>query len=275
MTRETSIMEGAPPDVIDTHAHIQLAEYDADRAAVLQRAQRQGVQYVICPGIDLETSKAALELARSFPCVRAAVGVHPHEARRWNEDVETALSHLAEASGVVAIGETGMDLARHPEDRDLQARAFRFQARLARSLDLPLIVHNREADTDIMEILGQEGNTAVVLHCFTSTATMARQAVERGWYLGFGGVITYRSGASLVESLPDLPADRLLVETDCPYLSPAPNRRRRNEPSGVLAPLRVLAGALSLPFDAVAALTTANAQRLFPRLVHAPIDTGR
>lgn len=254
------------PVVADTHAHVALQTFDADRDSVLARARAAGVQLIVCPGIDIATSRAAVALAESVRGVGAAVGVHPLDVASWTDSCEEALHLMARQPSVVAIGETGLDFGRGRETEGAQRRAFSAQAQLARALNLPLMVHNRQADDAIVAVLDSCAPRNVVLHCFTGGAQLARHAVEHGWYLGFGGILTYRSGACVAALLPTIPPERIVLETDSPYLAPHPDRGRRNEPANVVAPLGVVARSLGVSLGAAASMTTANACRLFPRL---------
>ncbi len=255
-------------ELIDTHAHLTLPAFDADRAIVLERAHASGVGRIVCVGLDAESSAAAVALANSVPGMGASVGMHPHESGRWSPGMAAQLRALAQDHAVVAIGETGIDYARGRHDAQAQHAAFEQQVALAQALGLPVIVHNRDANDDVFEILRNARAEAVVLHCFTGDNAFARRAIDSGWHLGFGGVITYKSGAAVAERLAKLPRDRVVLETDSPYLAPGKRRGNRNEPAYIIASLHELAAAMAMTEEQAAATTTANALVLFPKLAH-------
>ena len=258
--------------LVDTHAHLEDARFDADREVVLERAALAGVRAVVTCGSDLASSRRAVELASRYAegapgraRVVAAVGIHPHEASAV-EDLPAALATLRELArrpGVVAIGEIGLDyhydLAPKPKQRELFLR----QLELARELGLPVVVHTRGAVDDVLEGMEQVGATRGVLHAFAGTLDQARQAVALGLYLGAGGMITFRNAEELRRTLQGVPPEHLLLETDAPYLAPVPYRGRRNEPAYVVEVARRLAELVGLSVEELARLTAANARRLF------------
>lgn len=258
--------------LVDTHAHLEDARFDPDREAVLERAALAGVRTVLTCGSDLASSRQAVELARQFgPAaagrarVVAAVGIHPHEAAQV-EDVPQALAALREMArqpGVVAIGEIGLDYHYDFAPRPRQRELFLRQLELAGQLGLPVVVHTREAVDDVLELMQAAGICRGVLHAFAGTPQQARWAIELGLYLGAGGMLTFRNAQSLRSTLQQVPLERLLLETDAPYLAPVPYRGRRNEPAYVAEVARQLAELLGLPVEELARLTTANARRLF------------
>lgn len=255
-------------ELVDTHAHITLAAFDADREAVLVRAREAGVRYVVCPAVDVACSIAAVAIAERRPGLGVAVGVHPSDLPSGglsSRDV-AELEDLSRSPCVVAIGETGLDLARGRDGEAQQREAFRAHVRLAQRRNLPVVVHNRDAADAIVDVLEEERAEAVILHCFTGEQLLAEKAARHGWYLGIGGIVTFRSGREVASLLPSLPADRIVVETDSPYLAPAPYRGRRNEPANVVRPLEVLAQARGMTIGEAAAVTTVNAYRAFPLL---------
>lgn len=253
---------------IDTHAHLTAEAFDADRPAVLERARLAGVGQVICIGDDAASSRAGVELAEASSGVYAAVGIHPHSADEADDEALAVIERLAGEGKVAAIGETGLDYHYDHAPRAAQQAAFRRHIRLARRVGLPLVVHNRKADKDVLRLLEEEGAAEVggVLHCFWSGAETALRALELGFFLGVGGPVTFKSADELRAVLRALPADRLLVETDAPYLAPVPYRGRRNEPAYAAEAGRALAELLGMPEEELAAQTTANARRLFSRL---------
>jgi TatD DNase family protein len=252
--------------LVDTHCHLNHPDLTGDMPEVLRRAEEAGVCRVVCVGYDLETSVLAVKIARQIRMVSAAVGVHPHDAGTFTKDVAEQIKHLAEdKEHVVAIGETGLDYYRDLSPRDAQQRAFRAHIELAHELDLPLVIHGREAQADVITILQECGlpNRGVVMHCMPSDADFARKALELGCYLGIAGPVTFQNAANLREIVSGLPLDRLLVETDSPYLTPHPHRGGRNEPAYVRLVAEKVAEVQGIPFAEAAAATTANACKLF------------
>lgn len=257
--------------LIDSHCHLDFPQFDGDREAVVQRAREAGVQTIINPGADLESSRRAVALAERYPEVYAAVGVHPHDAKTVTDEVLAELRALARHPKVVAIGEIGLDFYRDLSPRDIQRWAFRQQLALAAELGLPVIVHSREAHDDVMAILtekrgAQTANPWGVLHAFSGDRTMAERARELGFYLGIAGPVTFRNAHRLQGLVRELPLEALLLETDAPYLTPHPYRGKRNEPARVALVAEAVAELRGVTATAVAQQTAANAQRLFGRI---------
>lgn len=248
--------------LIDTHAHLNMEDYDGDLEEVLQRALNAHIGAIINIGYDLESSIEAVELAREHDFLWAAVGFHPHDADRFTDDGLDALRELVADKRVVAIGETGLDFYRHLSPRDAQREAFRKHIRLAKEVELPLVVHLRNAQDEGLGILKQELADKGVMHCFSGNLEQAREAIGLGFCLGFDGPITYDS-PKLISVLKEIPRERILLETDCPYLTPKPHRGRRNEPSYLTFICQKAASELSISYEDLAALTTANAKNLF------------
>ena len=279
------------PTLVDSHCHLDMEQFDADRAAVLERAQAQGVRLIVNPGIDLAHCQQAIALADLHPQVYAAVGIHPKSSADFNEQTLTQLSALADHLKVVAIGEIGLDYhfrpsRSHPRalgegERELvsrqeQAQAFRAQLDLAADLGLPVIIHNREASAEITQILDEWASSARtrnsplarrtfwgVLHAFSGDAALAQAAYGWNFALGLGGVLTFRNARALHSLAPQLCLDRLLLETDAPYLTPHPLRGKRNEPAHVALVAERLAELLAVTVAEVAARTTAVACSIF------------
>jgi len=254
------------PPIIDTHAHLDNSHFDSDRAEVISHALEHGITHLLTVGCDLESSRQSLRIAGDYPTIYAAVGIHPHDAGQADGDGIAELRRLAGSSPkVVAIGEIGLDFFRNRAPRELQIKAFHRQIALARELGLPIIVHDRDAHDDVLRILQEENVQEIggVLHCFTGDLAMARACLDLGLYLSFPGPVTYPKNEGIREVVRAIPVDRMLLETDCPYLSPQPLRGRRNEPAYIHHTARRIAEIKGLTFDDVARITTLNAYNLF------------
>jgi TatD DNase family protein len=245
--------------------------FDADRDAVLARARAAGVDALVLVGYDLPSSRAAVDLARRIGWARASVGIHPNSVDEASEGDFEAIADLARAPEVVGIGETGLDYYRDHTPPSRQRRAFDWHLRLAEKLDLPAIVHNRQADADVAEALsasaarGASRATPGVLHCFTSTdSTYLQRLLDAGYFVSFAGMLTFNSADELRSMARRVPADRLLVETDCPYLAPTPHRGRRNEPAFVRETAMCMADVIGVEFEAFAQQLWANSLHVFP-----------
>jgi TatD DNase family protein len=248
--------------LIDSHAHLTSKQYRKDLASVLLRAKEAGVTAIIDIGTDVDSSEASVRLADIHEQVFAAVGVHPHDAKTLDDYEFERLEHLAGQPKVVAIGEIGLDFYRDLSPRRMQEHVFRQQIALAATKDLPVIVHDRDAHRRTMEILRSERVSRGALHCFSGDVNMARQAVEMGLHISFAGPITY-DGRKARDILKRIPEDRILVETDCPYLGPVPYRGKRNEPAYVKFVLERVAELLGRPVEEIDRLTEANTRHLF------------
>lgn len=260
--------------LIDTHCHLDFDDFDADRGEVIARAVASGVSKMLNPSVDLENSAKVIQLAERYKEVYAAVGVHPNDCLPWNSDTWSALKDLAPNPKVVAMGEIGLDYYWEKTPRELQQAAFRTQLDLAAELELPVIVHNREAGADVLEILLQwQAALAVtqsplaerpgVLHSFSGDRQMAEKAIAAHFFIGLTGPLTFKKAKALQELATDLPLGSLLVETDSPFLSPHPERGKRNEPARVGLVAEKLAALKDMPYDQVKAVTSLNAERLF------------
>ena len=250
---------------VDSHAHIDTSRFDVDREVVIQAAVAGGVTRIVDPGCDLESSRAAVALAQEHPgVVFAGVGTHPHEATTYNTEVEEAFRTLARQKEVVAIGEFGLDYFRMLSPRETQREVFCAHLRLARELNLPCIIHVRDSHDDVIELLRTHGqDLRGVFHCFSGTVAQAEECLEfEGFFLSFAGPLT-KQGNELPEVARLAPAERILIETDSPYLVPKPLRARRNEPLFVKHTAGKLAEVRGLTVEEVARITTANAVRLF------------
>jgi TatD DNase family protein len=257
--------------LIDSHAHIDASDFDADREDVIARAHAAGVHEMICVGAagDLATAERTVALAERVPGLYATVGVHPHEAARMQPDWWPALERLAGREVVVGIGETGLDYYYDSSPREVQRACFEQFLALGRALGLPVVCHVRDAHEDARAIL-RAGDPAGqgaggVIHCFTGTPEDAAAYVEMGLYVSFSGVVTFPGKRSdpVREAVRAVPHDRLLIETDCPYLAPAPHRGKRNEPAFMVHTAEIVAREAGLSVDELAALTWANTRRLF------------
>jgi TatD DNase family protein len=248
---------------VDAHLHLDAPEFDADRDAVVARAVAAGVELMVCAATAVAGAQGVLALTRRYPAVLAAVGVHPANAASADAEALAALARLAGDPAVVAIGEIGLDYVRDTAAGQVQIEAFRAQLRLARRLDLPVVVHDREAHADVERILLEEGSSKVVLHCFSGPPEMAVRCAAAGWMISFAGPLTFRNAGSLREAARAVPEERLLVETDAPYLSPVPVRGRRCEPAFVVHTARALAALRGVTVEDLAAVLAGNARRLF------------
>ena len=247
--------------LFDTHAHLDFSQFDRDREELIAELRAQGVA-VVNVGLDLATSRASLELAERHPHVFAACGFHPHEAKAFSSQAQEALEELLR-QGAVAVGEIGLDYYRNLSPREAQLSAFRAQLRLARRLDLPVILHYREAGEDFFRVLAEEGPVRGVWHAFSGDAALARRALALGLHLGIGGPITYRKNEAARQAIKEVPLDRLLIETDAPFLPPEPFRGKRNDPLKVRLVALRLAEVLGLSPEELTEITFENACRLF------------
>jgi TatD DNase family protein len=252
--------------LVDSHCHVDMPDFDGDRAEVLERARAAGVEtMLVVGGLDEAGShRRALQVAEAHGLV-ASAGLHPHEARLATDALYEELRGLAREGRIVAIGEIGLDFHYDSSPRDQQRAAFRAQIRLARDVGLPVIVHTRSADGETAEILAEEGAGEVggVLHCFTGGAALADRVLELGFCVSFSGIVAFPRAEEIQAVARRLPPDRLLVETDAPFLAPPPYRGRRNEPAFVVEVARKVAELREVSLDAVAALSRANFERLF------------
>ena len=249
--------------MIDSHAHLTDERFADEVEAVVARAREAGLEATVTVGTDLDDSAAALAIARRYPDVLATVGIHPHAASTATDEALARVRDLAADPRVVAIGETGLDYHYDFSPRDAQRAAFERQLRLAADLSLPIVVHAREADADVQAMIRAHGrDVRGVLHSFSSGAELLHAALELGWYASFAGMITFRSWTD-VDSVRAVPLDRLLVETDSPYLTPVPHRGKRNEPCRVPLVAARAAEIRGEPLAEVAAATTRNAARFY------------
>jgi TatD DNase family protein len=254
-------------EVIDSHCHLDFPQFQDELPEVLGRARQAGVVTMICigAGSDLAPARAAVALAGREPDVFASVGIHPHDVGSMTEDTWLALDDLARAHRVVAIGETGLDYYYDHSPRDAQQIAFRRFIALARAVGRPVVCHIRDAHEEAAQILSDEGAREVggVIHCFTGGVPDARRYLDLGFHISLSGILTFKNAQPIREAAAAAPLDRLMVETDAPYLAPIPHRGKRNEPAFVIHTLALLAELRGIAIDEAAAATTANARRLF------------
>jgi TatD DNase family protein len=257
--------------VIDSHCHLGDPAFAGDLEAVVLRARQAGVSGALCVvGLDSAEEARQAQAARPvWPALRFAVGLHPHEAKAYAGRVDGLPAALdaawSERPGACALGEVGLDYHYDLSARDVQRDVFRAQVGYARARRLPVVIHTREADEDTLAILKEEGGSELsgVFHCFSGTAGLARAALDLGFHLSFSGIVTFPKADSLREVVAAAPADRLLVETDCPYLAPVPHRGKRNEPAWVMATAAAVAAVRGVAPAEIDDLTTANFERLF------------
>jgi len=250
--------------MIDSHCHIHGSEFDLDLPAVLDSARLNGVKAMLTVGTSPEDSASAVELAKRNVDIYCAIGIHPQSADEFATDDVSNLRNL-HCAKVLAVGETGFDLHYTPDTIALQRRLFIAHIELTRELGLPLIIHDRDAHQQTMDLLDEFSawDLGGVMHCFSGDAAMAAQVVERGYYISVPGVVTFKNSAVLREAVKVVPLERLLIETDCPYLAPVPKRGKRNEPAYLPHTLKTLAELLNLTAEELDAITTENFNRLF------------
>ncbi len=250
--------------LVDTHAHLQWASFDRDREKVVDRARRADVKHIVNIGFDLDGSRKATELAEKHRGVYATVGVHPHNASQLNEAVLDGLARLSEDPKVVAIGEIGLDYYRNLSPRDAQKKAFEAQLFLAERLGLPVAIHDREAHADILKILSRfRGKMKGVMHCFSGSREMAEQCVKFGFYISFAGPVTFPNSRKLQQIVKEIDLDKILLETDSPWLAPQNMRGKRNEPAYLPFIAEKIADLKRISIDVLAEATTKNAKEIF------------
>ena len=250
--------------LFDTHAHMDDRAFDEDRAQLLAALPEQGLALVMNPGCSLESSRNVVKIAAAYDYIYAAVGSHPDVADEVNEAVIEEYRTLCKLNPKVkAIGEIGLDY--HYEDipREIQLKAFRMQMELARELNLPVIVHERDAHEDGMAVIREFPEVKGVFHCYSGSAEMARQLVEKGWYIGFTGVLTFKNARKAVEVASSIPLDRIVLETDCPYMAPEPFRGKRNDPGKLYRMAEKLAEIRGLTVEEIHAITVENGKKLY------------
>ena len=250
--------------LFDTHAHMDDHAFDEDRAALLADLPNQGIRLLMNPGCSLASSYNTDKLSREYDYIYAAVGSHPDVADEVNEEVLEEYRKLCKLNPrIKAIGEIGLDY--HYEDipRQIQLKAFRMQMALARELGLPVIVHERDAHEDGMKVVDEFPNVTGVFHCYSGSAEMAKELIKRGWYIGFTGVLTFKNARKAIEVASAIPLDRIVLETDCPYMSPEPFRGKRNDPGKLYRMAEKLAEVRGLSVEEIHDVTTENGKRLY------------
>ncbi len=250
---------------IDSHAHLDDERFDEDREELINSLQENGIEAVLNPGADLKTSRAAVALADKYPFIYAAVGCHPHDSKFMDDDTMNIFRELAKNKKVLGIGEIGLDYYYDNSDRETQKIWFREQIRLAKELDLPYIVHDRDAHEDIIRIMKEEhhSGTRGILHCYSGSVEMAREFMKLGFYISLGGPVTFKKAKTPKMVAKEVPMERLLIETDCPYLAPEPFRGKRNEPKLVKHVAEEIAKIREVTASEIAEKTKENFKRLF------------
>jgi TatD DNase family protein len=257
----------SPAALVDSHAHIQEAEFKDDLSAVLARARESGVEKIIVVGGagDISSNYGAVDLARTAPGLFATVGMHPHDAKDVGAEEFDKLKELAGNPEVVAVGETGLDFYYDRSPRAIQRQVFSDFIALARETGLPLVVHDRDAHQEIADLLRTEGRGDVkgVIHCFTGDFAAAKEFLDLGFFLSFSGIITFKNAEPLRDVLKKIPFDRVLIETDSPFLAPVPHRGKRNEPAFVIEVAATVARVRNISLETMAQVTSDNVHRLF------------
>ena len=249
--------------LFDTHAHMNDPVFDQDREQVLLGLKDKGVALMMNVGCCLDSSRDCIAMAEKYPFVYASVGSHPDSAAEINDAVLEEYRKMAQHPKVKAIGEIGLDYYYEDIPRDIQQKAFRMQMALAKELDMPVIIHERDAHDDGMRIVKEFKGVSGVFHCYSGSAEMARQLVNMGWYIGFTGVLTFKNARKAVETATSIPLDRIVLETDCPFMAPEPFRGKRNDPGYLYRMAEKLAELRGLSVEEVHAITTENAKRLY------------
>ena len=250
--------------IFDTHAHYDDAQFDADREALLSAMPENGVGLILDPGCDLESSRAAIALAEQYPHIYAAVGYHPENCAPYTDADLDILRRLAQHPKVVAIGEIGLDYywEQNPP-KEFQQAVFRAQLALARELSIPVIVHDRDAHADCLAIVKEFPEVRGVFHCYSGSVEMARELWKLGWYLGLDGPVTYKNARRTVEVAAEVPLERLLLETDSPYMAPVPKRGTRNDSRNIRCIAEKIAEIRNMTADAIIRVSAENGRRLF------------
>lgn len=254
------------PVLFDTHAHINLHHYDNDQDEVIERMFSAGVEKIVIPGVDMDTINSALYLTEKYPeRIYAAIGFHPQDAIKWEDDSYQVLKELTKKSAVIAVGEVGLDYYWDTSPKDKQKEVFKLQIELAKETNLPLVIHTRDSYEDAFDILKENGADKVggIFHCFSNDLDYAVKCIDLGFYISFAGNITFKNAQNLRDIAKELPLEKILIETDSPYLTPVPFRGKRNEPAHVQYVAKQLAEIKGLSFEEIAFHTTQNALKVF------------
>ena len=251
--------------LIDSHCHLDMKDFNKDRGEVIGRARKEGIVHMISIGIDVKSSESALALARQYSFISATVGCHPHDADACGAEDLEILSRMAADPEVVAWGEIGLDYYRNYSKKENQRKIFEAQLDMARAAELPVIIHDRDAHHEVYATLEKmgKGERKGVIHCFSGDRDLAEAFIALGYYISIPGTVTYKKAVQIKEVAAKIPLDRMLVETDAPFLAPVPRRGRRNEPSLVTHTAREIARLRDIPFETVAEQTTRNARKIF------------
>ncbi|TBR17325.1 TatD family deoxyribonuclease [bacterium] len=249
--------------LIDTHCHLDFPEYDTDRDEVIERAKAAGVEYIVNVGSSIEGSRRSVDLAKKYPGVYAVVGIHPHEADSVTEETKEEIKALSAKDKVVAIGEAGLDYYRNFSKAENQKPLFIFHIKLAKEKKLPLVMHARQAEADTLDIIKANMSFKGVIHCFSGDEKFLKSCLDLGLYVSFTCNVTYKKAGNLRDIVKLVPLERLMLETDCPYLSPEGSRGKRNEPMQVGLLAREIAAIKGLTFEEISSATTENAGNLF------------
>lgn len=249
--------------LFDTHAHLNDPAFDEDREELILGLKDKGVEFVMNAGCSLRSSYDCIALAEKYPFIYASVGTHPDAADEVNDGVLEEYKKMAQHPKVLAIGEIGADYYYETIPREIQLKAFRMQMELARELRMPVIIHEREAHDDGMRIVKEFKDVTGVFHCYSGSAEMARQLVNMGWYIGFTGVLTFKNARKAVETAQRIPLDRIVLETDCPFMAPDPFRGKRNDPGYLYRMAEKLAELRDISVEEVHTITMENAKRLY------------
>jgi TatD DNase family protein len=251
--------------LIDSHAHLEMKAFDKDRSHVIERAVKAGITHIITIGTDLSSSLKALQLANEYEFIFSSIGYHPHNAENTDPGILKELSELANESKIVAWGEIGLDFYRNLSPSEKQIEAFEQQLDLALHFDLPVIIHNRDADEAVLEILKKrgDGNYRGVIHCFSGNYDLAMTFIQMGFYISIPGTVTYKNATRVQDVASRLPLDRMLLETDAPFLTPVPKRGKRNEPLFVTHTAEKIANLRETDIKEVARRTSENTKKLF------------
>lgn len=251
--------------LFDTHAHLNAEQFEEDLNEVIERAQQAGVQNIVVVGFDRPTITKAMELVEQYDFMYACVGWHPVDAIDMTDADLAWIEELASHPKVVAIGEMGLDYYWDKSPKEIQKTVFRKQIQLAKKVKLPIVIHNRDATADIVEILKEEGAAEVggIMHCYSGSVEVAKECLEMNFYISLGGPVTFKNARKPKEVAEAIPLEKLLIETDCPYLAPHPNRGKRNEPGYVKLVAEQIAELKGITYEEVASQTTANAKKVF------------